>query len=64
MTYSRGLAEMSLMKGPFMAVQVGLREPTSDGEAFGNYEPWGAVVILKTEGAKGRNDVIGTQQEL
>lgn len=34
MAYSRGFAEMDLMKGPFMVVWVGLREPMSDGEAF------------------------------
>lgn len=33
MAYSRGFAEMSLMKGLFRVVQVGLKEPISDGEA-------------------------------
>lgn len=30
--YSWGFAEMSLMKGLFRVVQVGLKEPISDGE--------------------------------
>lgn len=52
------------MQGPFMVVCVGLKETASAGETYRYHEQWGVVITCKPERARGRNCVIGTQQEL
>lgn len=52
------------MKGLFVVVQVGSQECTSEDEVYRDYKQQGAVITSKTKGAKGRNYICRTAQEL
>lgn len=43
------------MKGPFIVVWVGFREPASDGETYKDYEQWRTVTTAKAEWSRGKS---------